>query len=1106
MKSSKVFKVILGAIMGIMAPSCSDDVSVTPKTDLTSSEGLVIRIPNLSNSAAFAYTRTDGNAPTRVQIEATQTEAAIDNIYLVAVNADNSSISVIALTNSKTPSTSSGEYTDYGPVKLQPGDYNFYLLANLDHYIDGTVSGKENLTDIENLVLNFKGESNTSKLKLGHLPMCCLPKDIKTSPSDDSKLGETGKITITEGGTGQAIYADLTFLCSKVRYTLLFDLAEEGNTFTSNDVDFTGVKATQVREETAIHNGTPSPTLFSVESDIDFNMAGYPTDDLKTAYLDIENQEDSPKMLVPVESWTNENERAWQGVVYLPENKPGESTGATKLNFEGQGEEMLDDYSLTLFWNNHGIERGHFYDLVGIIKTADTQDLQTTLRVVNWDTKSLTYELHGPYELTVASTKLEMTSGQTVELPYSSNAEVTGVSPKIYWNTDGSGNISFVWPDESGNISGDYQKSAALFDIDLASKPGVALITTGEDIPYDVLNALIQNSDNGFNKINYFHLQVGNLLKKIEVMSLEVKKYLNINPLEILIDVREYITSGIDSNEIDILIDCNVTDEIIVSGDVASLINNNGILWINALTGANLSTSKLTITEGSGTLRLNMKGFFDGETFWKNEKVFTINFSAGDEPDLNKSLTIKVKPFTTDYVFHFRCVSGDYPWKSPHVYAYQCLELPWDLDGEYEKYAGHTVGYDFGSNGQSSALEYLFSNNVSFRGWQGYGGTVPLDLEGTYFIDGFVHVGGKQVSGSTLFNPENNSEYYNYETDFNSVHAHNQLNWWCETCRKYQTASDYNRENGGNYGSHAFAGVAMEKESGENEGWYKYTLSGVATPGKALIIFFDGHVWEDLNGRTEKNYRYPCKDNGEDTAGISLFNYPDHEAWFVFDGNGENRSQNFKDDKPAFYRFYWPYEFGQDIHFYSQAVNNPFTTWPNGKGSYDSDLGYYYLDIQEKDIIDGNLAYTFKKDGNWEYKTQSSTFKNNFKMSSNGNYCAYINVFRDELKPGMPVANPQKIFNGQETITLNFSNPNNRTHIYFFGTNNDIGEGWPGRKLDYATSYVFKVTLDMIGQNWFRFILNNGSEGNGNQDDYIQVNYDDLVPVTGKTNEFTVNK
>lgn len=80
----------------------------------------------------------------------------------------------------------------------------------------------------------------------------------------------------------------------------------------------------------------------------------------------------------------------------------------------------------------------------------------------------------------------------------------------------------------------------------------------------------------------------------------------------------------------------------------------------------------------------------------------------------------------------------------------------------------------------------------------------------------------------------------------------------------------------------------------EGNGWWKYTLTGIATPGKALIMFGDGHTYKDVMNR------YP----GNDEVGIPLFDYPSREGWFDL-ANGATQFTSTKPKERERFKLQW---------------------------------------------------------------------------------------------------------------------------------------------------------------------------------------------------------
>lgn len=981
MKFSRSLK-HLGKFIGfslslLLLDGCADEVNVNKALPSLSENSLTILIPDPDTAASFGATRNDEFQASRAD-EAL--EGSINSLWLCAYpykgNEPDASRNAVILQITTGDVLNSGNndsaYKSYSVEGFSNGDYHIFVFANLESYIPAnTLNTSITEETLTNIVLNFSSLVNDYKLKKGNLPMVCLNTEVKSG---------NNKTTVTNGNfnfsdTNKTIYADLTFMCSKVRYTILFDNSSEGfsTSFLSNDIDFKEeVVATNVHKQTPILPLAASENSGIenlIEDDITFKLSKVMYPDAEDAnekgYLSEDGKRNaSIPDLTPRDSWNNDDrQRAWQITVYFPENIQTDVSYMTKLTFtpEVKTDGIKDSYTAILHEgdtdassDNQGIKRGNYYDIVARITSSDLSNISTAVNVQPWTIENLVYSLHGPYELIVETTLLPVSSSRPGMLWYRSDVTPENIGfafPYISFEGSPADGIPFFVASvykENGryvlNDKGDYQ-------IEVKINPA---------IPSKVLNDV--SNGNSYNQSDYefFEIIAGNLQKKIEVELSDLDPIFRITPSIILIDVREYIASGLHQNSLDILIETNISNEISYTCDSDWLVNGSGALKVTAGEGISggIGNDKFSITSGSGHLTLDISNIFDGGEPWVKEQTITLHLSADDGTfSAGDDLKIIIRPYTTDYVIHFKDASGK--WTSPHIYIYQCLEIPADTeitDKDGKKIAGQTVGYvtDMGSN---AGLEYAFTNNISFCGWTGYGGTVPLDQEGTYQKDGFVHMGG-ETNEKKFFPSESDESIYNFYTDLNSVHYSNKANWAnCSECNKYrqENPEDFNYNNG--VGNHLWSGVVMEKETGANEGWYKYTLSGVATPGKAMIMFNDDHK----EGR-EYGFRYP--DNEE--VGVPLFDFPDNEGWFVFDGVSVRHDLNFYDDNPELtgsapkantYRIYWPTSYGKGcyIRLNGSAL---FSSWEASQKigtTYERNSSYYYYEF--KGLADLDFAF-----------------------------------------------------------------------------------------------------------------------------------------------------
>ena len=258
-------------------------------------------------------------------------------------------------------------------VTLYPGEYKFGVIANADLYLSRATNIAEftKESQLQDIILNFK---ENTPLAPTHLPMVCMPEKIQYGTNSSSKKpvsSENNYVVPVTKDNNVNIYADMTFLCSKVRYTLMFDKTEGGISegFGSAWIRFNvddKVKpwATNIRQQTQLVWGESkgeytddSGTYYTYNPDQAFISSSGVNDEpyglwtigIDRYYWDAEEEfvgrdtditghtfegKDYPKTykseLIPwdgtTDEWIPRERKIWQGVVYLPENT-GEIVG-----------------------------------------------------------------------------------------------------------------------------------------------------------------------------------------------------------------------------------------------------------------------------------------------------------------------------------------------------------------------------------------------------------------------------------------------------------------------------------------------------------------------------------------------------------------------------------------------------------------------------------------------------------------------------------------------------------------------------------------------------------------------------------------------------------
>lgn len=963
------------SLLVLLIAGCTDDLGYKPEVPDEDFTGITLYLPDIEGAAEFGATRTEDTVDEKT-IEIGTGEATINSMYLFVFNSEGDKVSgfenPINLTDIE-PTNAGNNYKAY-PIPIKEGTYKLYLLANLNEYLgERGVVGLSNEADILNAVLNFK-DKVPGTLTLGNLPMACLASQMKDA---DKNPAETIKVV---AGKNNAVYADMQFLCAKVRYTILFDKEESGNTFSGNDVDFTSASASYVKRETALVNnieGFTEPEFIPDGiSGLELYKAEYPND--ASGYFSSSREEAPLNLSEHKEEWTeSDKQRAWQGTVYLPENLSLEKAKRTIISFAGTGSELNETNELVLFnQEDQKLERSNFYDIVIRLRTAKPQLEDYTVVVDPWNVQTLTYQLHGTYWLEVESPEIaEVKSGAWSDpFGFDLNDEIsieTFESPKI------KGDFS----DELVNFfeikeikPGDKDDNGNLYELD-PKWPHYLRLTVNPEIPYTVLKQIDSSAGYTYEgekveskDLEYIHIKSGNIHKRIDIKNLSLKPYLTVDPLTVIIDAREYYTQG--KPEADIYINFHASFDNNEEGVSFTLTDSNNLFSGKGNGALVLSkdfvcekkegaTNVFNISDQTGNLILNIKDLTGGNTYWSSDHEYTLTFTmkAGNIT-VTRKVTIIVKKFSTNYTIYFR--DNTKSWKQPHIYVYQLLTLPTDLpkypksDERYDErelhpFAGKLVGYV--EDNQSSNMQwngvprYVFTNNLSFKGWKDYGGPdindpwqFPVSCGNDTWKDGyayerntnetmgFVMLGdidfncaghggnGTKVTGHYQWNFDygyteqaGNNKFlrYNYDVNLNQDHEAGIDKDICEFCWKsvHEYGSDFNYEtdltgNNDDEGRHYehtrfYPGVVMESaEDEKGEGWWKYTLTGIAEPGRTVMFFSNLHLpWEALgkNFGTEDN-RFP----GEYEAGIPLFDFPDNEGYLLFNGNSNDRDQHFE--------------------------------------------------------------------------------------------------------------------------------------------------------------------------------------------------------------------
>lgn len=992
------------AFVGMLLSGCADDF--TPGDPLPEgATGVTISIPR----PLTISTRADGDpttTPNEKEIAAGEGKITSANLYIYKVDDKNNELSELVenvdITQefTKNNGISHNETTVY-TRELQPGKYRFYILANVKDYnanlTNETLSGEPTEIQVKNVSIKFDSEKQPN-LNDG-LPMAGKAEDV-TMESGGELDATTGTVTIGKGQNVK-LNIDLTFLCTKVRYTLLFDNTDNtgfSNIFTT-PLTFTNLKVSNCAAETPIYGPSTQQSdnnSFSIGS---LNHYHFPATTSSIAAAGSSNVPNVPKVLndfnnindtrattssdIDIDNLVDKisdlsdetvRQRAVQSILYLPENISEEDASRTTLSFLAQ---LCNDPSRTFNYNiplpngttdgtttdgtaapdpDNTLVRGHYYDLVAKVTSPGEFDIR--LSVAPWTLQQIVYTLYGPYFLHLDKTVIPVTVGEKTKIWYESNAESVeideGYSPK-YKLQDGT--------------------EVPLYVLDNTTYSDTLIVSVNPLVDAQSL------SDTDRAKYNYFHLKAGNLRKKIDVEPLRLDPYLDVDPVLITIDARERIASGVYSGDISVNIYTNLKAVTITKGEESAwdlVTDSEKSLWLTDWNDSEIEKSN-TISidkEKKAVLKLNYAGINSGWELWKEKRQLTFDVSGKTENGylISRQVTVNIVNNIQNYTIHFRPPTG---WGNPHIYVYQCLEFP-----AGSALANKPVGAD--TEGKTAALEYSFTGKIAFKGWNV--GSYNNPDRSTGYVNGFYYFTDDKIGSgpATQWAPgeEGFSKHYYDNMDFCEEHRKS-VGQTCTQCN----SSSYNK---------LWPGIQMESEP---DGWWKFELTGIATPGKALIMFSDGH-----DGNNDKRFPGFVDPNAKDKMpkpGVPLFDYPDKEGWLDYANGGEQ----FTSSKPeeitgnVTYRIYWIKDNESNPDYRSHIQYN------DGKGGFYERHQYtgseeingavrYYYDITLDSKETNRFVTACKPDGNNSYPTSWMSIVNNRKTaSSDKTYNYYLILY-----------------------------------------------------------------------------------------------------------------
>ena len=817
----------------LLLAACTDDADVY-NTSAPSEGNLCVYIP-VSRGADDALGSLSQTVPA---YNASVDECQINDLHLYAFPVKGNG----TLLSQELPSPAAGsmikEQVASYQLKIKPGKYRVYVVANMEDVLD--VNSITTEGDLKKVVLSYQPMSKPGMPVAKNIPMIYEPD---TKAADGTTVD--GTITINNK-TPKTVMANLRFTCVKVCLNLVYDPNAAGvSSALKNGMIINDVKAERLSPETKLlwdgnfsnpsvsseyANGIESP-LYDATAHTG-NGSYYTSWTENPANANVNNED-----IITVEgkgvAKPSDSKQKWlfRATYYLPERYVAKASQQSYLKIDGKiGPDIDNSYNINLGHRQDETStteiptfpRSTYYEIVGRLKSLGNIDLDCVVGVKDWEMPTIDVDLNHT-TLWVSKTKAEVGSQKVDYITYLTNVAEGdikfGCDTKIEKNPIGDLPIIIA--------TNDYATHRVTFSIN----PELSV----DDFPSDKLSDTAK-----------VWIKAGNIKKYLDV-SYDVTPYFKVDPVDIVIYYDQKNPSELTK--------------------VVNFSTNLGGIQFPSEWSTNPAGDEYIVTYAKSTINIkcdNTKvpdGKFTitattnpGTTTTHTFTVKSLNKINGK--NMEQQIRVTVRPPADHYIIYMRAIN----------------DLVWCNGDNNDEYM-HSLMLDEDTNVGPG-------NNNNWRdGWwedkdakaQWGSDKSKLSHNDYHYVYIYTQIGETNADGSK---DENNTEWY-----FTKKYD--------KTADKRTTVSHDKDMN--EYKGEWWPGDMMTADN-NNPGWYYYSIPvdaqsvGVNKDGKAQKMIKPGQTLLIFSNGTFlavgfQSHRFTHHND----PGITLFNYEDNEGWYLYD-------------------------------------------------------------------------------------------------------------------------------------------------------------------------------------------------------------------------------
>ena len=418
----------------LLLAACTDDADVY-NTSAPSEGNLCVYIPVSRGADDAALGSLSQTVPA---YNASVDECQINDLHLYAFPVDGKGTLLSQELPSPAASSMIKENVASYQLKIKPGKYRVYVVANMNDVLD--VNSITTEGDLKKVVLSYQPMSKPGMPVAKNIPMIYEPA---TKNADGTATDDTITIKTTDK-TATTVMANLRFTCVKVCLNLVYDPNAAGvSSALKNGMIINDVKAERLSPETKLlwDGNFSNPSVSSeyakgIESSLydataHTGSGSYYTSWTETpANANVNNEdiisvkgEGTATHVDPKQKWL------FRATYYLPERYVAKASQQSSLKIDGKiGSDIDNSYNINLGHRQDETStteiptfpRSTYYEIVGRLKSLGNIDLDCVVGVKDWEMPTIDVDLNHT-TLWVSKTKAEVGSQKVDYIDYLTN-------------------------------------------------------------------------------------------------------------------------------------------------------------------------------------------------------------------------------------------------------------------------------------------------------------------------------------------------------------------------------------------------------------------------------------------------------------------------------------------------------------------------------------------------------------------------------------------------------------------------------------------------------------------------------------------------------------